>query len=64
MVFPSMSARLFERHLRFARNLHLETRIIEGREAADALVDFARRNQVSQILLARGRTIAGETAFH
>lgn len=44
-----------ERHLNFARNLHLETRIIEGRDAAPALVDFARRNQITQIFVARPR---------
>ncbi|MEO8097923.1 MAG: histidine kinase [Acidobacteriota bacterium] len=44
-----------ERHLNFARNLHIETRILEGEHAADALVEFARRNQVTQIFLARSR---------
>src|SRR5579862_8461626 len=29
-----------ERHLNFARNLHIETRILEGEEVAFALVDF------------------------
>jgi len=42
-----------ERHLNFARNLHIETRIVEGREVAAALVDFARRNRINQIFLAR-----------
>jgi two-component system sensor histidine kinase KdpD len=42
-----------ERHLNFARNLHLETRIIEGDSVAGTMVDFARRNQVTQIFLAR-----------
>ena len=42
-----------DRHLNFARNLHIETRIVEGEDAATALVDFARRNQISQIFLAR-----------
>lgn len=42
-----------ERHLNFARNLHIESRIVEGNEVARALVDFARRNQITQIFLAR-----------
>jgi two-component system sensor histidine kinase KdpD len=42
-----------DRHLNFARNLHLETRILEGTDVAFALVDFARRNQITQIFLAR-----------
>ncbi len=41
-----------ERHLNFARNLHIETRVIEGEDTASALVDFARRNGITQIYLA------------
>jgi two-component system, OmpR family, sensor histidine kinase KdpD len=44
-----------ERHLNFARNLHIETRILEGTDVAFALVDFARRNQITQIFLAQPR---------
>jgi two-component system sensor histidine kinase KdpD len=40
-----------ERHLNFARNLHIETRIIEGEDVASALVDFAHRNEVTQMFL-------------
>ena len=43
------------RHLNFARDLHIETRILEGEETARMLVDFARRNQITQIFLARPR---------
>ena len=42
-----------ERHLNFARNLHIETRILEGDDVASTLVDFGRRNQVTQIFLTR-----------
>jgi two-component system, OmpR family, sensor histidine kinase KdpD len=42
-----------ERHLNFARNLHIETRILEGDDVALTLVDFGRRNQVTQIFLTR-----------
>lgn len=42
-----------ERHLNFARNLRIETRILEGQAIAPTLVDFARRNQITQIFLAR-----------
>jgi two-component system sensor histidine kinase KdpD len=42
-----------ERHLNFARNLHIETRIIEGDDVAQSLVDFAHRNEVTQIFLAQ-----------
>jgi len=42
-----------ERHLGFARNLHIETRILEHHDPAATLIDFARRNQITQILLGR-----------
>lgn len=42
-----------ERHLKFARNLHIETRILEGADPAETIIDFARGNQVTQILLGR-----------
>jgi two-component system sensor histidine kinase KdpD len=42
-----------ERHLNFARNLHVETRIIEGDDVAQSLVDFAHRNEVTQMFLAQ-----------
>lgn len=44
-----------EFHLNFARNLHIETRILEGDDLAAGLVDFARRNGVTQIFLTRPR---------
>jgi two-component system sensor histidine kinase KdpD len=44
------------RHLNFARNLHIETRILEGEDVATTLVDFARRNQITQIFLTRPTT--------
>jgi K+-sensing histidine kinase KdpD len=47
-----------EQHLNFARNLHIETRILEGDDVASALVDFGRRNEVTQIYLTRPRTRA------
>ena len=42
-----------ERHLNFARNLHIETRVLEGDDVARTLVDFARLNGATQIFLAR-----------
>jgi two-component system sensor histidine kinase KdpD len=42
-----------EQHLNFARNLHIEARILGGEPVAPTLIDFARRNQVTQIFLAR-----------
>jgi two-component system, OmpR family, sensor histidine kinase KdpD len=42
-----------EKHLNFARNLHIETRVLKGKNPADAILDFSRRNQITQILLGR-----------
>ena len=44
-----------DRHLNFARNLHIETRILEGDDVAEQILDFAHRNQITQILAARPR---------
>jgi two-component system sensor histidine kinase KdpD len=43
----------FARHLNFARNMRIETRILKGDDLASTLVDFARGNNVTQIYLAR-----------
>ena len=52
-----------DRHLNFARNLHIETRILEGDDVASTLVDFGRRNQVTQIFLTRPRRKAWSVAL-
>ncbi len=44
-----------EQQLNFARNLHIETRILEGEDVATTIVDFARRNEITQIYLIRPR---------
>src|SRR5215471_15787160 len=46
-----------EKHLNFARNLHIETRVLPGESPADTLVDFAHRHQVTQIFLTRSRRL-------
>lgn len=50
---PQEARQAVEQHLNFARNLHIETRILEGEDVAAGLVEFARRNQVTQIYLVR-----------
>ncbi len=42
-----------ERHLNFARGLQIETRILQGADVAETLVNFARMHGVTQILVAR-----------
>jgi two-component system, OmpR family, sensor histidine kinase KdpD len=50
---PKQDREAVDKHLNFARNLHIETRILEGDDPAKAIVEFARRNQITQILLSR-----------
>src|SRR5438552_1344134 len=52
---PPAERESVERHLNFARNLHLETRTLQGQNRASTLVDFARRHQIRQIFLTRSR---------
>jgi two-component system sensor histidine kinase KdpD len=44
-----------ERHLNFARALQIETRVLQGRDTAEAVVNFARLNGVTQIFVTRDR---------
>jgi two-component system sensor histidine kinase KdpD len=50
---PEPQREAIEKHLNFARNLHIETRILEGADPASVLIDFARRNEVTQIFVSR-----------
>ena len=50
---PPKKREAIERHLNFARNLHIETRVLQGEDPAADLVDFARVHQVTHIFLAR-----------
>lgn len=60
---PAADRQAVQQHLNFARNLHIETRILEGDDVAVTLVDFARRNQVTQIFLTRPRQKAWWPGF-
>ncbi len=42
-----------ERHLNFARNLHIETRVLQGHDVASTLVEFARLNGITHLFVAR-----------
>src|SRR5215471_4127428 len=50
---PQATRESVEKHLNFARNLHIETRILHGQNPAATLVDFAHRHQITQIYLTR-----------
>jgi two-component system sensor histidine kinase KdpD len=53
---PAEERQAVEKHLRFARSLQIETRILGGSEIAKTVVEFARRNQVTQIFVAHSQT--------
>jgi two-component system sensor histidine kinase KdpD len=52
---PPSDRNALERHLNFARNLHIETRVLQGQNPAMTLVDFAHRHKITQIFLTRSR---------
>jgi two-component system sensor histidine kinase KdpD len=47
------SRQAIEQHLDFSRRLHIETRVLQGAEEAEVLVDFAHTNGVTQIYVAK-----------
>jgi two-component system, OmpR family, sensor histidine kinase KdpD len=52
---PAAERRTVEKQLNFARNLQVETRVLEGEDVAETLVNFARRQGITQIFLLRTR---------
>jgi two-component system sensor histidine kinase KdpD len=52
-----------ERHLNFARGLQIETRILQGTDVAEAIVNFARMHRVTQIFVAREKPTALRSWF-
>lgn len=52
---PQCERESLERHLNFARNLRIETRLLEGSDVAETLIGFSRRNRITQIYLSRPR---------
>jgi len=48
---PAEERQAVEKHLRFARSLQIETRILGGGDIAKTVVEFARGNQVTQIFV-------------
>jgi two-component system sensor histidine kinase KdpD len=50
---PAAEREAVEKHLRFARNLRIETQILAGQDIPRTVVEYARRSQASQIFVAR-----------
>lgn len=45
-----------EKHLTFARNLHIEAHVLRSKDVARTIVDFAREQNITQIFLGRAAT--------
>jgi two-component system sensor histidine kinase KdpD len=52
-AFPATKREAVERHLNFARNLHIETRVLQGLDIATTLLDFARVHNITQLFMVR-----------
>jgi two-component system sensor histidine kinase KdpD len=52
-----------ERNLNFARGLQIETRVLQGTDAAEAIATFARLHGVTQIFVTRQRESVVGTWF-
>jgi two-component system, OmpR family, sensor histidine kinase KdpD len=50
---PDRDRQMVEHHLNFARNLHIETRVLQGQDVAKTLVEFAHLNGVTHLFLVR-----------
>jgi two-component system, OmpR family, sensor histidine kinase KdpD len=50
---PARDRQMVEHHLNFARNLHIETRVLQGQDVAKTLVEFAHLNGVTHLFLVR-----------
>lgn len=51
---PHHEREAVEKHLNFARNLHIETAVVHGNKPAEALVEFARQRGITRLILTRG----------
>jgi two-component system sensor histidine kinase KdpD len=51
------------RHLNFSRGLQIETRILEGKDMPETVVDFARTNGITQIFISREKSTALRSWF-
>lgn len=54
-ALPEEQRMALERHLDFARKLHIDTRVLDAEDAASALVGFAQTNGITQIFLSKPR---------
>src|SRR5438309_11990951 len=52
---PAKEREEVEKHLRFARSLQIETRVLGGSDVSKTVVEFARQHQVTQIFVAHSQ---------
>jgi two-component system sensor histidine kinase KdpD len=52
---PAEERHTLEKHLRFARSLQMETRVVAGIDIAKTVVEFAHSHQVTQVFVAPSR---------
>jgi two-component system sensor histidine kinase KdpD len=52
---PAEERHTLEKHLRFARGLQMETRVVAGIDIAKTVVEFAHSHQVTQVFVAPSR---------
>jgi two-component system sensor histidine kinase KdpD len=52
---PSQNREAVERHMNFARNLRIQTHIVEAGDVARAITEFARAQRITQIFMGRSR---------
>jgi two-component system sensor histidine kinase KdpD len=54
---PAQERDAVEKHLRFARSLQIGTQVVGGTDVSKTVVEFARRNQVTQIFVAHSELL-------
>jgi magnesium transporter len=50
-ALPAQQRQAIERHFHFAENLHIDSAVVQGKNRADTLADYAHKNGVTQIFL-------------
>jgi magnesium transporter len=50
-ALPAQERQAIERHFHFAENLRIDTAVVQGRNRADTLADYAHQNGVTQIFV-------------
>jgi two-component system sensor histidine kinase KdpD len=60
---PAAQRQTVEKHLNFARNLRIETRLLQGKDTAKTIVEFAHLHGITHIFLLRPQRAAWSMIF-